>query len=262
MDTLRVFGKFSLSFALGLVVLAAPLSAQAKKTVQTNASYPSADGFILKGYLAAPSTPGTYPGVILVHEWWGLSADIAAMADRLAREGFVVLAVDAYRGKLAQTAQEAGALRNGTPPAQMAADMDASLEWLAKQPGVDGTRLGAAGFCFGGAQAMLLGVRRPELKAVVTLYGSGLLQKEADLGNLGKNGAVLGIFGDKDNSIPPAQRLAFKEALAARNARYAETVYTGVGHAFVKDEEVDKQGQARQAWLQTIAFFKDELGTR
>jgi len=242
----------------GAVVV--PLGAQAKKPAQTNASFTSADGTVLKAYLAQPGGAGNHPGIILVHEWWGLSADIAAMADRLAQEGFAVLAVDAFRGKLAQTQQEAGALAGGTPPAQMAADLDAALTWLAKQPGIDTARLGAAGFCFGGAQAMRLGTRQSSLKAVVTLYGTGLIQKEADLLELGKSGAVLGIFGDQDGSIPPAQRQAFREALSARNARYAESVYTGVGHAFVKNETVDQPGPARQAWHQAIAFFKDELG--
>jgi carboxymethylenebutenolidase len=242
-----------------LMAAAVPAMAQAKKPVQTNARFTSADGTVLNAYIAKPSMPGKHPGIIMVHEWWGLSADIAAMADRLAAEGFVVLAVDAYRGKLAQTAAEAGALRNGTPPAQLAADLDAAYVWLSRQAEVDGSRMGATGFCFGGAQAMLLGTRQAGLSAVATLYGSGLIQKEEDLGVLGRNGAVLGIFGDKDNSIPAAQRQGFKDALSARNARYAETVYTGVGHAFVKDEVVDQPGAARQAWKQVIAFFKDEL---
>ena len=242
-----------------LMAAAVPAVAQAKKPVQTNARFTSADGTVLNAYIAKPSRPGRHPGIIMVHEWWGLSADIAAMADRLASEGFVVLAVDAYRGKLAQTAAEAGALRNGTPPAQLAADLDAAYVWLSRQPEVDGSRMGATGFCFGGAQAMLLGTRQAGLSAVATLYGSGLIQKEEDLGLLGRNGAVLGIFGDKDNSIPAAQRQGFKDALSARNARYAESVYTGVGHAFVKDEEVDKPGAARQAWKQVVAFFRDEL---
>ena len=236
--------------------------AQAKQPVSTNVSFSAADGTALRAYLALPSGGGRHPGLIMVHEWWGLSADIAAMADRLAAEGFAVLAVDAYRGKLAQTAQEAGALRTGTPAAQVASDLDAAYTWLSRHARVDGSRMGALGFCYGGAQAMFLGTRQRGLGAVVTLYGSGLIQNEADLGQLGRRGAVLGIFGDTDGSIPPAQRQGFKDALATRKARYAETVYTGVGHAFVKDEEVDKPGPARQAWMQVVAFFKDELGVR
>lgn len=119
--------------------------------------------------------------------------------------------------------------------------------------------MGATDFCFGGAQTMLLGTRQAGLSAVATFYGSGLIQKEEDLGLLGRNGAVLGIFGDKDTSIPATQRQGFKDALATRNARYAESVYTGVGHAFLKDEDVDKPGAARQAWKQVITFFQDEL---
>jgi carboxymethylenebutenolidase len=249
-----------------LLVSASTVFSQAKKPVTTNASFAASDGTTLAGYLALPpgSAPsgGGHPGVIMVHEWWGLSADIAAMADRLAKEGFAVLAVDAYRGKLAQTAAEAGALRNGTPAAQVASDLDAAYRWLSTHVGVDGTRMGALGFCYGGAQAMLLGTRQPGLGAVVTLYGTGLIQDESALGELGRKGAVLGIFGDKDGGIPPAQRQGFKDALAARNARYAETVYVGVGHAFVKDENVDQPGPARQAWRQTVQFLQDELKVR
>ena len=245
-----------------LLTVAAPLFAQAKMPVKTNVSFPGADGSALRAYLSLPSGSGRHPGIIMVHEWWGLSGDIAAMADRLAKEGFAVLAVDAYRGKLAQTAAEAGALRSGTPPAQIASDLDAAYAWLVRQTRVDGSRMGTLGFCFGGAQAMYLGTRQAGLSAVVTLYGSGLIQQESDLGELGRKGAVLGIFGDADGSIPPAQRQAFKEALSARKARYAESVYTGVGHAFVKDENVDAPGPARQAWIQTVAFFRDELGVK
>lgn len=245
-----------------LLAVAAPVLAQAKKPVQTNASFAASDGTTLRAYLALPPGGGAHPGVIMVHEWWGLSADIAAMADRLAKEGFAVLAVDAYRGKLAQTAAEAGALRNGTPAAQVASDLDAAYRWLSAHTRVDGSRMGALGFCYGGAQAMFLGTRQPGLGAVATLYGTGLIQEEPALGELGRKGAVLGIFGDKDGSIPPAQRQGFKDALATRNARYAETVYTGVGHAFVKDENVDQPGPSRQAWQQTIRFFQDELKVR
>lgn len=253
-----------LAAALGTAMAsigAMPAVAQVKKAVDANASFKAQDGTTLRAYLALPQTAGKHPGLVIVHEWWGLSADIAAMADRLAEEGFVVLAVDAYRGKLAQTAQEAGALRSGTPQAQIASDLDASYRWLAARPEVDASRMGALGFCFGGAQAMMLGARQAGIGAVATLYGSGLFQSEAELGELGRRGAVLGVFGDKDASIPPAQRQAFKDALAARGARYAESVYTGVGHAFVKDENVDAPGQARQAWAQVIAFFKSELAS-
>jgi carboxymethylenebutenolidase len=249
----------SLTAASLFLIVASPAAAQAKKPVQTNASFSAADGTMLSAYLALPSGSGKHPGVIMVHEWWGLSADIAAMADRLAKEGFAVLAVDTYRGKLAQTAAEAGALRNGTPPAQIVADLDAAFQWLARHPRVDGARMGTLGFCFGGAQAMLLGTRQAGLGAVVTLYGTGLIQQESALGELGKKSAVLGIFGDTDGGIPPAQRQGFRDALASRKARYAESVYTGVGHAFVKDENVDVPGPARQAWRQTIAFLQDEL---
>jgi carboxymethylenebutenolidase len=245
-----------------LLAFASPVFSQAKKPVQTNASFSASDGTVLGGYLALPPGGGVHPGVIMVHEWWGLSADIAAMADRLAKEGFAVLAVDAYRGKLAQTAAEAGALRNGTPAAQVASDLDAAYRWLSGHASVDGTRMGVLGFCYGGAQAMLLGTRQPGLGAVITLYGTGLIQEESALGELGRKGAVLGIFGDKDGGIPPAQRQGFKDALSARNARYAETVYVGVGHAFVKDENVDLPGPARQAWRQTVQFLQDELKVR
>jgi len=118
----------------------------------------------------------------------------------------------------------------------------AMADRLATQPSVDGSRMGTTGFCFGGAQAMFLGTRQEGISAVVTLYGTGLIQKEEELGALGKSGAVLGIFGDKDTGIAPAQRQGFKDALMSRNARYAETAYTGAGHAFVKEEDVCKPG--------------------
>lgn len=254
--------KSFLLLGIAGLLLGAGLGAQspARQAAATNVSFPGPGGVTLRGYLALPPGNARGPAAVMVHEWWGLSQDIAVLADRLASEGFAVLAVDALRGQLAQTPQQASAQMAATPAAQIAGDLDAALAWLSAHPRVDATRLGALGFCFGGRQAMNLGVRNPSLKAVVTLYGSGLLQNAADLGSLGLNGPVLGIFGDTDASIPQAQRDGFRAALAQAGRRYAEMVYTGVGHAFVRDTNIDQPGAARQAWRQTVQFLQDELG--
>jgi carboxymethylenebutenolidase len=224
-----------------------------------NRTYTADDGTELRAYLALPPGPGPFPGVLMIHEWWGLNADMTAKADSLSRLGFAVLAVDAYRGRSADTVPGAIVLVSTTPREKITADVDAGWRYLAGLPEVDPRRVGAVGFCFGGTQTMLLGTRNPLLRATVIFYGSGPITQEDKLGRLGEGGPVLGIFGEKDGNIPLEKVRAFGQAMKARGIAHRITIYPGEGHAFVKAETLDRPGASCDAWEEMAGFLAEQL---
>ena len=226
---------------------------------RTYVSFPGPGGVTLHGYLAIPPGAGDHPGVLMIPEWWGLNRDITLMADALAKEGYVVLAADAFRGQVAQTPEEAMKQVTSTPPTQIAADLDAALGFLSSHPLVNPDKVAVLGFCFGGTQAMLQSTRRANLAATVILYGPGPIADAAALGSMGKAGPVLGIYGEQDPNIPVAQVKAFQDALKAKGIASTITIYPGVGHAFVKSTTYQNGEQAQKAWEQVVAFLDRAL---
>ena len=230
-----------------------------KAPAETNVSFNGPGGVSLKGYLAVPSGSGSFPAVLMVHEWWGLNQDTTLLADALAAEGFVVLAADAFRGSVAQIADEARKQVGSTPREQIAADLDAALDFLRSHPRVDADSVASLGFCFGGTQSMYMGTRNPELAAVVIFYGSGPIQEARQLGSMKEAGPVLGIFGEQDRGIPEEKVRAFEKALKEKQVENTITIYPGVGHAFVKSDTYNTGGAPQKAWRQMVSFLKDTL---
>jgi carboxymethylenebutenolidase len=226
---------------------------------KTNVTFPGPKGVTLKGYLSKPRGSGTFPAVVMIHEWWGLNHNITLLADALAREGFIVLAVDTFRGSVAKTPSDAMKQVRGTPQEQIAADLDAALDFLRSYPNVDPDRVASLGFCFGGTQSMYMGTRNPELAAVVIFYGTGPIQDAAQLGSMQQAGPVLGIYGKKDGNIPVQQVRNFEDAMDSRNVENTITIYPGVGHAFVNSGNYQSDGAPGQAWKQMVNFLKDTL---
>lgn len=250
----------SLSIALAVLLAGAVSAAEDPKDPgPTNVAFPADDGAELKAYLALPQGQGPFPGVILIHEWWGLNRDTTILADALSKEGFAVLAADAFRGKVAREAADAQKQTRETPAAQIAADLDAAFRFLAAHPKVSPSSIASWGFCFGGSQSMRMGARNPGLAAVVIFYGGGPFQKAEDLGQMAKAGPVLGVYGEQDAGIPVAQVKNFERAMFERGVRHTVTIYPGVGHAFVKSDTYDRGGPAEQAWKQAVAFLKSNL---
>ena len=225
-----------------------------KAPAERNVNYPGPNGETLSGYLAVPSGSGPYPGVVMVHEWWGLNHDTTVLADALAEEGYVVLAADAFRGNVAQVPADAMKQVRGTPQEQIASDLDAALDFRRSHSKVDKDRVASLGFCFGGTQSMYMGTRNPELASVVIFYGGGPIQSADELGNMRQAGPVLGIYGQEDGNIPVTEVRNFEDALNSRNVENTITVYDGVGHAFVKSDTY-KSGTAREAWDQMVDFL-------
>ena len=227
-----------------------------------NTTFVDDRGETLLGYLAQPEGAGPHPGVLLLHEWWGLDEGITVLADALAQEGYVVFAPDAYRGRVASQIPRALYLRLTTPEEQVTADLDAALAHLLALPGVDAERIASLGFCFGGGHSLLLSLRQPEKIPLTILYYGDVVTDANQLEPLLNSQGVLGIFGEEDRQIAVADVLAFEAALNTLAIPNQITIYPGVGHAFLNEENFDQPGPAGEAWQQTVAFlarnFKDE----
>src|SRR5436190_15461505 len=119
-------------------------------------SFPS-NGDTADGYLVLPAS-GSGPGLIVVQEWWGINPQIKGMTDRLAGEGFVVLAPDLYHGELAthDEMDKASHLMNTLPMDRAARDMGGAVDYLLSRPEVTGDKVGAIGFCMGGMLTLVV----------------------------------------------------------------------------------------------------------
>ena len=244
---------------IGAIILADSLFPDQRVSDFANVTYPGPDGITLHAYLAKPPKTDPTPGIIMIHELFGLNADIVKKADLLAEQGYTVLAIDAFRGKTTTQLLHGIWLVLTTPQAEISADIDAGYAYLAQIPEVDPSRIGAVGFCFGGTQAMQLGIRNPDLAANVIFYGSGLVTDPNQLGSLGANGPVLGIFGEQDQSIPLRKVYGFEQALQDLGIFYRVSIYPGVGHAFVTPETLSVPGAAQDAWNEMLGFLNESL---
>lgn len=231
----------------------APTSASLTNTII------DANGTPINAYIAAPEGEGPFPAVLLIHEWWGLRPDIIEKADRIAEQGYVVMAVDAYRGQTTGAVPTALYMAITYPQETIDADMDAFFAHLQSLDTVDAERIAVMGYCFGGRQATRFAVEHaPDVAALLTYYGGGQLSTEAELAPLSEHDvAVLGVFGETDAQIPLEEVAQFEDALAELDVPHTVTVYPDVGHAFVKD--LDSPGASRDAWEQGLAFLDEQL---
>jgi carboxymethylenebutenolidase len=251
--------KIFLSTVLSLLTAAGLFAQSPSDPAETNISFKGADNVTLKGYLALPAGKGPFPAILMIHEWWGLNRDVALLTDALAAQGYVVLAADAFRGSVARTRADALKQVQSTPPQQIAADLDKAVDYLRSRSDVDPDRVAVLGFCFGGTQAMYMGTRNTKVSAVVIFYGSGPISDPEALGSMNQAGPVLGIYGEEDGNIPLEQVEAFRKALTERGIDHTITVYSGVGHAFVKSGTYNNGAQAENAWKQMVEFLRDNL---
>ena len=250
-------------FVLMIALLAGSIAFDAwfgrSSTEFTNVSFPGQDGATLYGYLALPDGPGPHPAVLLIHEWWGLNEGMPVLADALAAEGYVVLAADAYRGALTAQVPRALWLRLTIPEEQVRADLDDALDYLLAQDEVDPERVATMGFCFGGGESLQLGLRQSERLAVTVLYYGSVVTDIEALRPLRDQQGVLGIFGEEDQQIFVEDVLEFETALNSLEIANEVTIYEGVGHAFLNEDNFDQPGSAGDAWQQTLDFLATNL---
>lgn len=208
-------------------------------------------------FLAKPEGEGTWPGVILAHEGWGVSEEFKDLARRLAGEGFIVLVPDLNGGKVARDPDKARELGVLMDESAAVAKLDALASHLKYRPEVGDHRVGLVGFDTGGRVGLLTGMVSQDLACVVIAYGRPV----TDADQLRRIGSpILGIFGGQDLLIPRQQAEEFREALAAAGRTSDVRIYDTAGRGFMnpKWEQPDPEAAA-DAWSLIIAFLRDYL---
>ena len=207
------------------------------------------------GYLAKPSEDGMYPGIIMIHEWWGLNDNIKQMAEKLASHGYVVFAVDLYDGQVGTTADEARQLRSSFEQSQWTENMNAAVAYMDENHSP--TKLGSIGWCFGGGQSLNLALNNEDMDATVIYYGQ-LVTDEQELSKI--NWPILGIFAGLDGGITPEKVQEFEASLNKVGVENDITIYPGVNHAFANPSgDRYAPDEAKDAWGKTLAFFEQNL---
>src|SRR5579871_2307966 len=151
--------------AIVLLLVSTAFSATAKEV-----TYKSGDETV-KGVLYVPEGKGPFPALVAIHEWYGLNDWVKEQASKLADQGYVVLAIDLYRGKVATTPDQAHEIMRGVPEDRAKRDLHAAFEFLASQSNVKKDRIGAIGWCMGGGYALDVALQEPTLAADVINYG-------------------------------------------------------------------------------------------
>lgn len=216
---------------------------------------------------------GAHPGVVLIHDVWGLYDHYRDLAGRLADAGFAALAVNLYRREAEVKISDPGRWIRALDDRQVLADVQTAIDFLAGHEAVGGKRIGIVGFCMGGTYTILAAAACRGLAAAVPFYGMlsdahGLLAPQP--GEPSKPNTPLGVahalrcptlafFGDEDAFIPLADVRAFEGKLSGE---HRVVVVPGAGHAFFNDTRADlyRPEAARDAWEQTLAWLRRHLG--
>jgi carboxymethylenebutenolidase len=215
----------------------------------------------IKAFLAEPVGEGPFPGIVVIQEWWGLNDWVKDQAKRLAEQGYVAIAPDLYRGKITADPKIAGQLLKGLPDDRALGDLRAAVDELVSHKNVK-LKIGAIGWCMGGGFALKMALADKRVHACVICYGR--LVTEADgLKTLSPNASVLGIFGEEDKGIPPAQVKAFEVALKEAGKKSAGIhIFPAAGHGFMRDMNKNpayKADDTKKAWALIEAYFAKTL---
>ena len=146
------------------------LSLSAFAATPKDVTYKSGDETV-RGIVYTPDGKGPFPALIVIHEWWGLNDWVKEQASKLADQGYVTLAVDLYRGKVAASPEEAHEIMRGVPEDRAKRDLTAAFDFLQSQSNVKKTKIGAIGWCMGGGYALDVALQEPTLAADVINYG-------------------------------------------------------------------------------------------
>jgi carboxymethylenebutenolidase len=234
--------------ALALLLAASAFAAEGKPV-----SYKSGDETV-QGILYTPAGKGPFPALVVIHEFWGLNDWVKEQSSKLADQGYVSLAVDLYRGKVATTPDMAHEIMRGVPEDRAKRDLRAAVEFLKSQPNVKKDRIGAIGWCMGGGYALDVALQEPELEAVVINYGHLATDPDA----LKKiNASILGLFGGQDRGITPDDVHKFEQQLKQLGKKVEIRIYDDAGHAFENPNNKDgyRAADAADAWRRIVDFL-------
>lgn len=220
--------------------------------------YGVVDGRQVTGYLTRPAdAEEPLPSIIAIHEWWGLNDNIRAASDRLAGEGYRVLAVDLYAGETADTPAEArelsSAVRVNPEPAET--NLEQAYAYLV---GNGAPTVGTVGWCFGGGWSLQAALLMPEQLDATVIYYGPLVTDPDELAPLEM--PILGLFGELDEGIPVRTVREFERALNDLGKDAEIVIYEDADHAFANPSGTRYQPEAAAAaWEKTLSFFAAHL---
>ena len=212
----------------------------------------------ISGYLARPEGRTAHAGILVIQEWWGLNDNIRAMADRLAGEGYVALAVDLYEGEVAETRDEAsGLMRQSLEREEALKDnLKQAYAYLTTEGGA--SEIGVIGWCFGGAWSLRTAMMMGDRIGAAAIYYGRLVTDPEELSSL--SAPILGIFGELDGGIPVETVREFESALEALGHDAKIHIYPDADHAFANPSGTRyNETAATDAWAKTLDFFDQYL---
>jgi carboxymethylenebutenolidase len=239
-----------------LLPMAAVLTVAAFAATPEDVTFKSG-GDTVNAVAYVPDGKGRFPAVIVIHEWWGLNDWVKEQANKLADQGYLALAVDFYRGKVATTRDQAHELSRA-PSDRVKRDAQAAFAYLQSRPDVKKDKIGAIGWCWGGGYSLQLAIAEPTLAADVINYGD----VSASPDELTKvNTPILGIFGAHDQGITPDDVKKFEANLKKLGKKADITIYPDAGHGF--QNPVNGAGYKAEdtadAWSKIVMFFARTL---
>jgi carboxymethylenebutenolidase len=240
---------FALLLALALPALAAEQSVKFKSAGADEGS----------GFLVTPEGKGPFPALVVIQEWWGLNDWVKDQARALAKEGYVALAVDLYRGKVTADKDMAHQFMMGMPDERAMADLKGAFAFLGARADVKKDRIGSIGWCMGGKYSGKLAVAEPQLAAAVIYYGAPPTST-TDIAAI--KAPILGNYGGDDQGPAPDQVKAFDAALKQAGKSGDLKIYEGAGHAFANVNNPwggYREAAAKDAWARSVAFLAKNL---
>jgi carboxymethylenebutenolidase len=210
-----------------------------------------------EGYLARPEGTGPFPGLVIIHEAYGLNENIKDIARRFADQGYVALAVDLFAGRNRAVCmfRFMGQFLLNPLNNQSIQNLKDTLTFLSEQPGVDAARLGAVGYCMGGGFAIAWACTDNRLKAIAPYYGGNPRPLEA----VARMCPVVGSYPDKDFTTTAGQKL--DAALARYDIAHDIKIYPNTHHSFFNDQgPAYAEAAARDSWQRVLDFFSEHIG--
>jgi carboxymethylenebutenolidase len=235
----------------------------------------TSDGFPMEAYLARPKAPGTYPGVLILHEAFGLVEHERDVARRFANQGFITLAPNVY--------SRVGALKNATdmaevrtkmfglPDAQLVRDFEAAAGYLRTEPGANG-KIGCVGFCVGGRWTLLFACSSPKVDAAIDCWGGFVTRATPDALSTPErpkpvidlvpqlNCPLYIVCGEEDQNPSAVDVEELRKRLQQAGKTSQIDVFKNAGHAFFADYRPSyREKAAFELWPKMVDFFKTHL---
>lgn len=228
-----------------------PFEAMPSGTAETRSEAVEYSGY--SGWYAEPATEGEYPGIVLIHEWWGLNENMKRTAERIATHGYRVIAVDLYNGQVATSSDEARALTQSLNQEEADANLAAAANYLRSE---NSAKVGTWGYCFGGGQSARFATVG-NTDATVIYYGNLAAPLEVPEA---VNAPVFMVYGEADTATPSAAAEELAGKLTEQGIAVDVALYPKLGHAFANPSNSGHDPEAtKDAWDRTLTFLAENL---